>query len=278
MDIKYLEEDANAQRAQEIQLNAEIPERFDAREKWPQSESMKLIRDQATCASSWAVSAASAMSDRLYVQSNGSLQTILSDSDILSCCGDYCGYGCEGGFGIRAWEYVVKNGVCSGGPYRKKGVCKPYVFYPCGKHEGQPYYGECPETYEETPTCRKKCQFLYKKGYEQDKVYATNAYYVEPTVEAIQKEILVNGPVQAGFIVYDDFLNYKGGVYVHTAGQKKGALAAKIIGWGVEGTTPYWLMANSFNTDFGEKGYFRILRGKNECLVEEMVVAGVMKV
>ncbi|KHJ78254.1 hypothetical protein OESDEN_22126 [Oesophagostomum dentatum] len=33
------------------------------------------------------------MSDRLYVQSNGSLQTILSDSDILSCCGDYCGYG-----------------------------------------------------------------------------------------------------------------------------------------------------------------------------------------
>jgi len=33
-------------------------------------------------------------------------------------------------------------------------------------------------------------------------------------VDAIQKELLVNGPVEVAFEVYEDFLNYKGGIYV----------------------------------------------------------------
>jgi len=30
--------------------------------------------------------------------------------------------------------------------------------------------------------------------------------------------------------------------------------AVKIIGWGVEKGTPYWLVANSWNTDWGDNG------------------------
>ncbi|MFH4980414.1 hypothetical protein AB6A40_007123 [Gnathostoma spinigerum] len=33
-------------------------------------------------------------------------------------------------------------------------------------------------------------------------------------------------------------------------------------------------MANSWNTDWGENGYFRILRGKNECDLERGASAG----
>lgn len=40
-------------------------------------------------------------------------------------------------------------------------------------------------------------------------------------------------------------------------------------------TTPYWLVANSWNPDWGEKGFFRILRGSNVCNFEgEHVSAG----
>lgn len=60
--------------------------------------------------------------------------------------------------------------------------------------------------------------------------------------------------------------------------QQKGGHAVKIIGWGVEDNVPYWLVANSWNTDWAENGYFRILRGKNECGIEESVVAGAPKV
>ncbi|EPB68436.1 hypothetical protein ANCCEY_12475 [Ancylostoma ceylanicum] len=33
-------------------------------------------------------------------------------------------------------------------------------------------------------------------------------------------------------------------------------------------------MANSWNTDWGENGFFRMVRGVNECGIEDFVVAG----
>lgn len=51
--------------------------------------------------------------------------------------------------------------------------------------------------------------------------------------------------------------------------------AVKILGWGEDSDrTPYWLAANSFNTDWGENGFFKILRGANECYIEEWMYAG----
>jgi len=36
--------------------------------------------------------------------------------------------------------------------------------------------------------------------------------------KSIQIELLANGPVETAFSVYEDFMNYKGGVYVHKSG------------------------------------------------------------
>ena len=44
------------------------------------------------------------------------------------------------------------------------------------------------------------------------------------------------------------------GVYRHTSGSVLGGHAVKMIGYGVEGGTKYWLVANSWNSDWGEKG------------------------
>ncbi|VDO19293.1 unnamed protein product [Heligmosomoides polygyrus] len=66
--------------------------------------------------------------------------------------------------------------------------------------------------------------------------------------------------------------------FTHTAGKPQGGHAVKIIGWGVQNGTKYWTVANSWNTDWGEDGgYFRILRGNNQCGIEQLVVAGVMR-
>ncbi|PIO71834.1 papain family cysteine protease [Teladorsagia circumcincta] len=83
-----------------------------------------------------------------------------------------------------------------------------------------------------------------------------------------------NGPVVAGFLVYEDFAHYKSGIYKHTAGRITGGHAVKLIGWGKENGTPYWLIANSWHDDWGEKGFYRMIRGINNCRIEEMVVAG----
>jgi len=47
------------------------------------------------------------------------------------------------------------------------------------------------------------------------------------------------------------------GVYQHVAGEVQRSHAMKMFGWGVENGTPYWLVANSWNTDWGDNGMLR---------------------
>lgn len=64
------------------------------------------------------------------------------------------------------------------------------------------------------------------------------------------------------------------GVYQHVTGQALGGHAIRILGWGVENDIPYWLIANSWNSDWGDNGYFKILRGQDHCGIESMITAG----
>ena len=43
------------------------------------------------------------------------------------------------------------------------------------------------------------------------------------------------------------------GVYQHVSGKPLGGHAIRILGWGVEEGTPFWLVANSWNYDWGDK-------------------------
>lgn len=85
---------------------------------------------------------------------------------------------------------------------------------------------------------------------------------------------MTNGPVEVLFFVYEDFRAYKGGVYKHTTGDLGGGHAVKMLGWGVENGEPYWLCANSWGTKFGMDGFFKILRGVNECGIENEITYG----
>lgn len=128
------------------------------------------------------------------------------------------------------------------------------------------------------PECSKTCRNKnYKIAFKTDKHYGRKFYGVPNKMEQIQLEIMKNGPVQAAFRVYEDFYHYKSGVYQHVTGKMLGGHAVKIIGWGVENEVPYWLVSNSFNTDWGDKGYFKILRGSNHCEIEKIVKAGIPK-
>lgn len=79
------------------------------------------------------------------------------------------------------------------------------------------------------------------------------------------------GPMETGFTVYSDFMSYRGGIYKHTTGYMQGGHAVKMIGWGTENGTKYWLIANSWGTSWGEGGLFRIAEG--ECGVDQSVWA-----
>jgi cathepsin B len=79
---------------------------------------------------------------------------------------------------------------------------------------------------------------------------------------------MTNGPVEAAFTVYSDFMSYKSGVYKHVSGSVEGGHAVKVLGWGVENGEDYWIVANSWSSAWGMNGYFYILKGVNECGIE----------
>jgi cathepsin B len=217
-------------------VRSDIADSFDARSEWSHCTTIGDIRDQSSCGSCWAFGAVEAMSDRYCIHMNMMLN--ISAENLNDCCGE-CGNGCNGGFPLMAWEYWVKHGLVTGGQYGSHSGCQPYSLPKCEHHVSGPY-PNCTTEYP-TPKCEMKCEEGYSKSYEEDLHYGKTAYPVDRKVEAIQTEIMTNGPVEGAFIVYADFPTYKSGVYKHTTGGELGGHAIKILGWGVENGTPYWL-------------------------------------
>lgn len=251
----------------------QLPESFDAREKWPKCPSIKEVRDQGSCGSCWAFGAVEAMTDRICIASSGEHQYHISAEDLLSCCGG-CGFGCNGGYPESAWEYFKNSGLVTGGQAGSKQGCRPYSIPHCDHHvTGK--YPKCKGILP-TPECTRKCEENYNVTYKADTHFGVSAYRVSSSVSQIQAEIYSHGPVEGAFSVYADFPTYKSGVYQHVTGGFLGGHAIKILGWGSEGGNPYWLVANSWNEDWGDKGFFKILRGSDECGIESGVVAGLV--
>ena len=249
--------------------NDDLPENFDLRDAYPKCETLREIRDQSTCGSCWAFGAAEAMSDRICIHSGEKLQTRVSAAHLTTCCTS-CGDGCFGGYPSSCFSYWKSSGIPSGGLYGDTTTCVPYFFPPCDDHPHK-----CTD-YKDTPACQKQCQDGYPKTLTEDKTYGASSYSVRGEAN-IMKEIYENGSVEGSFNVYADFEDYKSGIYQHVTGSYLGGHAIKIIGWGVENKVKYWLIANSWNERWGEQGYFRMLRGENECGIESSAVAGMPK-
>ncbi|CAL8086596.1 unnamed protein product [Calicophoron daubneyi] len=248
-----------------------LPEEFDARKKWPKCPSIGEIRDQGACGSCWAFGAVEAMSDRICIASNGEYTPRLSAENMVSCC-RMCGMGCHGGIPSQAWHYWQSTGLVTGGLYGTQDCCQPYSFPPCEHHVN----GSRPpcEGYGKTPKCRHTCQAGYEKTYSKDLWKAASVFKVPHDQKAIMRELMNGGPMEVDFEVYADFPSYQSGVYQHVSGGLLGGHAVRLVGWGKENDTPYWLIANSWNTDWGDNGYFKIFRGRNECGIESDVLGG----
>jgi len=258
-----------------------IPESFDVREAWPDCAAVSgHVRDQSNCGSCWAFATTEAFNDRLCITSGE--KRLLSPEDTAACCsGPVCSMsmGCNGGQPSGAWNWFTKSGVSTGGDYADVGsglTCKPYSLISCAHHVAPPagmVACDSVPSYS-TPKCTNTCSDAkYSTEYKSDKHFASTSYSVK-TVSNIQRELMEKGSVSATLTVYEDFEAYSSGVYKHVSGKNLGGHAVKMIGWGVDNGTPYWTIANSWNPSWGENGFFRILRGSNECGIESGIDAG----
>jgi len=76
------------------------------------------------------------------------------------------------------------------------------------------------------------------------------------------------GPVALSFKVVEGFEGYKSGVYTNTncgSGPMDVNHAVQAVGYGHENGMDMWIVKNSWGAAWGDSGYFKIRRGKNEC-------------
>lgn len=104
--------------------------------------------------------------------------------------------------------------------------------------------------------------------------------------ENIMHDIYKFGSLVTSFKVYKDFYAFNpqtDGVYQSNLNETElvGGHAVCIVGWGVytdpksSDKIPFWWIKNSWGINYGMNGYFRMLRGKNMCGIEENVI-GIM--
>jgi cathepsin B len=230
-----------------VSTGVAAPAAFDSRTQWPNC--IHPIRNQEQCGSCWAFGTTESFSDRMCIATNGSTNVVLSPQDLVSC--DKGGAGCNGGIPSQAWQYFADKGVVADS-------CLPYT-------AGKGNSGFCP--------LFKKC-----KGSGSWTPYKADAssIHIYNTVELIQQAVMTDGPVTATMTVYQDFMSYKSGVYIHTTGSMLGGHAIKIVGWGTDADSKqdYWIVANSWGTTWGINGFFWIQRGTDMCGIEAGCVAG----
>eukprot|EP01129_Flabellula_baltica_P002784 TRINITY_DN1263_c0_g1_i2.p1 TRINITY_DN1263_c0_g1~~TRINITY_DN1263_c0_g1_i2.p1 ORF type:complete len:290 (-),score=44.02 TRINITY_DN1263_c0_g1_i2:3-872(-) len=251
--LNSLNDELSPDHTQTIQsIDPSLPKYFDGREVWPACVGLKHVLNQGACGSCWSFAASEMLSDRFCIQSNGTVNVILSPQDLLSC--ESLNLGCTLG-SLPSWacSFLVKHGISTID-------CNAYV-------SGNGHVPACPKT------CDDGSAIKYYKG----KSYKHVGHFFNPEkhVEEIMRAVM-EGPVTATFWVYEDFSHYDGGVYVHKSGSLEGLHSVKIIGFGEDigvhnETIPYWLAQNSWGRWGPLKGYFKILRGSNECGFERLV-------
>lgn len=197
---------------------------------WRTKGAVTPVKDQGRCGSCYAFSALGALEAATFTKT-GKLVN-LSEQNIVDCTSTYGNYGCNGGSMTSVFKYIkTNNGVNTGAFYPYKAAV--------------------------AATC----------GFNPAYVGATDTGYVLlPANEtALQTAVANIGPVSVAIDASNpSFQQYKSGIYYEPlCSSSKLNHGVLVVGYGTENGTDYWQVKNSWGTTWGEKGYIKMARNKN---------------
>jgi hypothetical protein len=278
-----------------------IPTHFDGRKVW--DGLLTPVMNQGTCGSCWALASTSTLADRFNIQSMGLIHIQLSPAKLILC--DWQGseitntegkteettrenrkafenIACYGKSLLDACRYLYEIGTttleCT--PYDKN-LGAQSEFQKLTLFRNPVQLPLCTTISGPVGDMCSDFSYNYKTGSESGtpaKFYkALHFYTLAGTVKDGGSELNIRdniykwGPLMSGMKVYPDFytFNPKTDIYEWNGeGPQVGGHAVEIVGWGVERDVQYWIVKNSWGTDWGMNGYFRMKRGVDMCEVE----------
>jgi cathepsin L len=197
---------------------------------WRTQGAVNAIKDQGQCGSCWAFSAIGAQESQYFIV-NKVLQS-LSEQNLVDCVTSCSG--CGGGWPSSAYTYVVQ---------RQAGKFNTEAAYPYTARDGS-------------------CRYSASGATSLVTGYST---VTKGSESALLDAVYNNGPVSVAIDAsHNSFQLYKSGVYNEPACSTSNLdHAVVVIGYGQSGSTPYWLVRNSWGTSWGQQGYIWMSRNKN---------------
>ena len=93
-------------------------------------------------------------------------------------------------------------------------------------------------------------------GWENRTVKISEWGWVENDEDAIKSALIKYGPLVICFPVYEDFMNYKRGVYQHRWGDRIGGHLVALVGY--DDSKQCWIVKNSWGDQWGDHGWFKM--------------------
>merc|ERR1739846_74706 len=206
--------------------NVQLPKSVD----WRTQGAVTDVKNQGQCGSCWAFSTTGALEGQ-HFHKTGKLVS-LSEQNLVDCSASFGNNGCQGGLMDNAFRYIKANG----------GIDTETAY---------PYDGE-----------EEQCHF------SRSSIGATDKGFVDITQgdeEALKAAIATVGPVSVAIDAgHPTFQFYHEGIYdekdCSPVNLDHGVLA---VGYGTTEEGDYWLVKNSWSTKWGDEGYIKMSRNKN---------------
>lgn len=199
------------------------------------------VRDQGECGSCWAISTVSSLEAIYSWHARESVE--LSEQELIDCSKK--DFGCDGGWFESALEYVSRKQsqwLTTSRDYPYSGRKNEY----CRAHD-----------------ILSRFRVLGGEKIRQD------------DEEALREALITKGPLPVALHVTANMYLYNSGIFWDQACNKNSVNhAVLLVGYGEdERLGPYWILKNSWGNQWGEGGYFKIMRGRNMCGIASYALA-----